>query len=144
MKKMFYSELLDQYFNSEEECVKAELTEQKRRQELESIRQQEKTEQENLQSRKQAAKVVEDAEALVSEAYADLKKAEEEARHAYEKIVAPAKKKLQDAEHARYEAIRDFNTKYGVYSKRYTGKEAYDEFVRRLDQLDDIWNIFNL
>lgn len=142
MKKVFYSDILNKYFNSEEECIREELAEQKRRS---SIKQQNETLfKEEADSRKKAAKAVEDADAAVWEAYSELKKAEESARKEYEKIVAPVKKKLKDAEKARYESIQNFNKKYGVYTKRYTGKDAYDEFLRSIDRIEDMWNIFNI
>jgi len=140
MKKLFYSEILNKYFDSEEECVRAELVEKNNR---DTIAQQKKeAEQTKLESRKQAAKIVEAAEAALSEAREGLKDAEVEAREAYEKIVSPAKKKLQEAEHKRYEAISEFNKKFGVYTKRYTGQEAKDELFNRLSEIEDLWNMF--
>ena len=100
-------------------------------------------EEQKAASRKQAAKVVESAERAVSEAYDELKKAEDKARVAYKNIVNPAKEKLQKAEKQRLEAIIDFNKKFGVYTKRYTGQEANDEFLRTLTHIEDLFNIFN-
>lgn len=140
MKKMFYSEILNKYFDSEEECVKQELAEKNKQ--VAIAQKKKESEQTKLESRKQAAKIVEAAEAALYEARDDLRKAEVEAREAYEKIVSPAKKKLQEAEHKRYEAITEFNKKFGVYTKRYTGQEAKDELFNRLDEIEDLWNMF--
>lgn len=139
MKKVFYSEVLDRNFDSEEECVKAELKEKEKKYALSKN----KANEEIQQSRKQAAKVVEEAEKAVSAAYKNLKEVEEKAREAYEKSISSAKKALEEAEEKRYHAIEEFNKKFGVYTRRYTGEEAYKEFLRTLDRLDDVWNIFN-
>lgn len=141
MKKVFYSEILKKYFDSEEECIKQELIEKSKN----TInRKSMSVEEQKAESRKQAAKVVESAERAVSEAYDELKKAEDKARIAYKEIVNPAKEKLQKAEKNRLEAIMDFNRKFGVYTKRYTGQEANDEFLRSLSRIEDLFNIFNL
>lgn len=141
MKKVFYSEILNKYFDSEEECIKQELIEKSKN----TInRKSMSVEEQKAESRKQAAKVVESAERAVSEAYDELKKAEDKARIAYKEIVNPAKEKLQKAEKNRLEAIMDFNKKFGVYTKRYTGQEANDEFLRSLSHIEDLFNIFNL
>lgn len=140
MKKVFYSEALNKYFDSEEECIKQELIEKNKNEiKQKSI----SVEEQKAESRKQAAKVVESAERAVSEAYDELKKAEDKARIAYKNIVNPAKEKLQKAEKQRLEAIIDFNKKFGVYTKRYTGQEANDEFLRSLTYIEDLFNIFN-
>ena len=140
MKKVFYSETLNKYFDSEEECIKQELIERNKNEiKQKSI----SVEEQKAASRKQAAKVVESAERAVSEAYDELKKAEDKARVAYKNIVNPAKEKLQKAEKQRLEAIIDFNKKFGVYTKRYTGQEANDEFLRTLTHIEDLFNIFN-
>lgn len=141
MKKVFYSEILNKYFDSEEECIKQELIEKSKN----TInRKSMSVEEQKAESRKQAAKVVESAERAVSEAYDELKKAEDKARTAYKEIVNPVKEKLQKAEKNRLEAIMDFNKKFGVYTKRYTGQEANDEFLRSLSHIEDLFNIFNL
>lgn len=141
MKKVFYSEILKKYFDSEEECIKQELIEKSKNTiNRKSI----SVEEQKAESRKQAAKVVESAERAVSEAYDELKKAEDKARIAYKEIVNPAKEKLQKAEKNRLEAIMGFNKKFGVYTKRYTGQEANDEFLRSLSHIEDLFNIFNL
>ena len=141
MKKVFYSETLNKYFDSEEECIKQELIERNRN----KIKQKSvSVEEQKAESRKQAAKVVESAERAVSEAYDELKKAEDKARIAYKEIVNPAKEKLQKAEKNRLEAIMDFNKKFGVYTKRYTGQQANDEFLRSFNRMEDLFNIFNL
>lgn len=140
MKKVFYSETLNKYFDSEEECIKQELIERNKNE----IKQKSvSVEEQKAESRKQAARVVESAERAVSEAYDELKKAEDKARVAYKNIVNPAKEKLQKAEKERLEAIIDFNKKFGVYTKRYTGQEANDEFLRSLKHIEDLFNIFN-
>lgn len=140
MKKVFYSETLKKYFDSEEECIKQELIERNKNE----IKQKSvSVEEQKAESRKQAAKVVESAERAVSEAYDELKKAEDRARVAYKNIVNPAKERLQKAEEERLEAIIDFNKKFGVYTKRYTGQEANDEFLRSLKHIEDLFNIFN-
>ena len=84
MKKVFYSEALNKYFDSEEECIKQELIEKNKNEiKQKSI----SVEEQKAESRKQAAKVVESAERAVSEAYDELKKAEDRARVAYKNIV---------------------------------------------------------
>lgn len=137
MKKMFYSEVLDKYFDSEEECLRQELVEKKKV----AVK---KEEQLKTDSRKQAAKEVEEAVKAVSDAWDDLKDAEARAKVAYTQIVTPAKEKLKEAEQKRMKAIQEFNKKFGVYTKRYTGEEAKDEFLRTIAGIEDLFNIFNI
>lgn len=137
MKKVFYSDVLNKYFDSEEECLRQELVEKKKV----AVK---KEEQLKTDSRKQAAKEVEEAVKAVSDAWDDLKDAEARAKVAYTQIVTPAKEKLKEAEQKRLKAIQEFNKKFGVYTKRYTGEEAKAEFLRTIAGIEDLFNIFNI
>lgn len=144
MKKMFYSEELDKYFESEEACVKAEL-EVKRAAELKA-----KQEEEKAESRKTAAKAVEAAEVAVDNAYKEFEQARKEAteivneaKKMADEILTKARKTLTDAQRERYNAIAAFNSKYGVYTQRYTGERARDEFNKGVARIQDLFDLFN-
>ena len=145
MKPVFYSEKLNCYFDSEEECKNKEAefdAEQERKKKAAS---------EYASSKKAAAKKVTDATTLVDEAYQKYEQAREqadaimaEAREKIHSILGPAKEAITKAEHAKYLAIAEFNEKYGAFTTTYTGKRAYDEFKRMTDRINEVFTTFRL
>lgn len=101
-------------------------------------------------TKKALAKKVEDAQAKLDAAYESYKNAQEACKEvintADEKVKAiydkcnaecegllnPAKKKIEDLQKAKFEAVQEFNSKYGPYITSLTGEKAQKEF--------DKWN----
>lgn len=148
----FYSEMLDKYFDREEDCIKAETLE-KERLEKENQPKIEISEFENTNTvskqKKELAKAVEDADVELSEAYTNLELAKKEAskmiaeaRVKAKDIVSPAEQKLYDAYEKKYKAIAEFNDKFGTYSMIYTGNRAAQEFGRVKNELSNIYRDF--
>ena len=140
----YYSETLKKMFESVEELEEAEKAEEARALQQE----QEKTALSN--EKKTFAKKIEEADEKVKEAYNhyDLVKEEAEkiAAEANKKIaelIDPAKQAIKDAEKERYNAIVDFNKRYGKYSVIYTGDRAFQEMKRADMYLNNIFkNLF--
>ena len=61
------------------------------------------------------------------------------AKKKVEELLDPAKKEIKNAEHERTAAIKDFNSKFGVYSITYTGDKAQKEYNRIVNQFSDIF-----
>lgn len=141
----FYSEVLNNYYNTEKECVEAE-KEYRKKAEKEKMLKEEK--EKNLQrEKKEAAKKVEDAEAALSEAYDRFKlekqNAEEllaKAKAAYSETLEKAAADVKEKERKKLEAVKEFNDHFGVYSKIYTGEKASKEVARISDLLDGWFN----
>lgn len=100
-------------------------------------------------SKKQLAAKIEEAEKAVDEAHANYelaKKQVEELSKAYlaevDKIIEPAKKQVKEAEQQRYNAIRDFNNSFGAYQTTYTGAKAANQFVKALNELNNMRRSF--
>ena len=165
MKELFYSEELNKYFDSKEECERAEFqykqdkldkeaklaaAEEKKREEL-ALASKEK---------KELSKAVEEATQKVTEAYnaydlarEDCEKLREEYeskitklkadyKEEYEAILSPVKEAIKKAEKEKYEAIAAYNKKYGTYSVIYSGEKAFDEFKRFSTLADRLFKDF--
>ena len=138
----YFSEILNKTFNSVEELEVAE------KKELEK-QEAEKQELKKISNDKKAlAKKVEEADDILQDAYnkyalakENCAKILEEAKLEINELLEPAKKAIQDAQKQKYEAIAEFNKKYGVYSTIYTGDKAYTELQRVRNFMDDIFNI---
>jgi len=161
MKEMFYSEILDKYFDSKSECRRAELQYQLDKQEKEKAAKlaEEKRKEETAvasKEKKALADVIEDAEKRVTAAQNDYQVAYDkykekitQAKEAYAKAVedasnelTPAKLAIKEAQKARYEAIKAFNDKYGTYTVAYTGDKAYREMQKTINAINDVFNAF--
>ena len=128
----FYSEELKRFFDTEEQCLAEE---EKARVEAE----------EKKVTKAKLAKVVEDAEKDLDNAYEGLKIAEEkvaELQKEYDAkvdaIMTPAHDRIKECAKARAEAIKQFNDKFGVYTTTYNGNKA----IQELDKLDSMINQF--
>lgn len=137
----YYSEDLKKLYDSEEELVSAEKEAQEKK-ELAEV------------SRKEMAKKVDMANTRIELAYENYEEAKkqvneivEEAKKKINEIIEPAKKEIKDAENERLEAIRDFNSKYGVYTETYTGDKAVEQYNRTINHFnsifENIWEPFS-
>lgn len=140
----FYSEKLDEMFNTPEELLHAEeTTTKKKKRKLENTTKCEATSEESQPTRKQLAAAVETADEAVKAAYVDYETAKakvEELSKQYleqvEAILDPAKKAITAAEQRRYQAIKKFNETFGAYQVTYTGTKAADELFKALTSLN--------
>lgn len=137
----YLSEVLNKVFDSEEELKEAEAkaAEEKEKEAAEkALVSKEKKEYANaiqkvdeevakkqeafLEARKQAQKILSDAQAEAN------------------KIVRAASKELSEAQEKRFEALKAFNEKFGPYSISYTGEKAYNEFKKTLDWFNSFFD----
>lgn len=137
----YYSEELKKFYNTESELIEAEKESACLKERAES-------------TKKELAKKVEAAEKRVEDAYdayqevrKSADKIVEEANEKIKQIIDPAKQEIKDAEYARTEAIKEFNSKYGVYTTTYSGDKAlkeYERFARSFDEtFRDFWKPFS-
>lgn len=144
----FYSEKLNEVFDTVEELQSAEKSKSKKKKApvVES-------KEETTPSRKDLAANIEAAEKKLADAYAEYevsKKQVEELSKTYlesvSKILTPAKEAVKKAEQDKYEAIRTFNESFGAYQQVLTGDKAAKEMVRAINEINSlsrkIWNDF--
>lgn len=141
----YYSEVLDDKFNSEEELLKAE-------EEYKALQQskKEKADKERAlvsKEKKASAELIKKAEDEVSVAQERFNEAKKEAQEILDKarkeaedIIRSSSKELSAAQEKRYKALREFNEKFGPYTVSYTGEKAYNEFKKAVDYFNDIFN----
>lgn len=139
----YYSEKLNKMFDSEDELKKAEAekventtTEEKEKTVVSKAK---KAEAEKV---KLTDKEVDDAQENIrvvrEKAQALIRKANSEA----EVMLKEAYTKLSKAQEHRFEAVKEFNEKYGPYKTYYTGEKAYNEFQKALRYFDNIFDEF--
>lgn len=146
----FYSEKLEKFFDSEDECKKAEedlnTLPSMPYQECDTTTDVEKA---DSKDRKQYAKKIEEADKALEEEYAKYeeakkkiiqlkKKCDEEC----EKILVEAKKQLKVAQDKKFAAVQKFNEKFGPYTISYTGDKALKEMRRHFDTNADLFHWF--
>lgn len=136
----FYSEKLNKYFDTEDECVKCELKYD------EEVAKKEAKLAEYSKTKKAYAKNIEDIESELEKAYADLdiakKDAEcvvEQAKKEIHDLIDPVETRIKELEKKRYGAITEFNEKYGPYSKILTGNEAAKEFQKAVKWFNNLF-----
>lgn len=144
----FYSEKLNQLFDSEDALVAAEKsTKCKKKGCNNSLKDAEQPVAEptpEAPTKKQLASDVERADEKLKEAYANYEAAKakaEELTKEYLKqlneLLDPAKKAIEVAEKEKYAAIRNFNESFGAYQVTYTGARAADEMVKAINHLNN-------
>lgn len=156
----YYSDILDEFFETEEQCKKAEseciedMVPPEDEESLDECCVCEKSipcneckveeKKETTPTKKDLADRVQECEEKVKEAYELYSVAEKKANELskqyleeVDKIMSPAKKAVKDAEAEKYKAIKDFNDAYGVYRVSYTGARAAEEFNRALRKFED-------
>ena len=100
-------------------------------------------------TRKQLAANVEKADKVLAEARANLEVANQKAEKlskeylkSIEDLLNPARKAVNDAQAAKYEAIREFNEEYGPYKVSYTGDKAAQEMINTIRDMNRIFKRF--
>ena len=142
-----YSEILNKMFDTEDECVKAEEEYQIEQERKEAEKK--AAVQAVSKEKKELASAVELAEEALNKAYDEYEIAKEEARKIMEEsnkqmleILNPARDKIKQAQKEKYNAISNFNKKFGLYTAQYTGEKALKEFRRASSWLTDVFNQF--
>jgi hypothetical protein len=142
----FYSEKLNQLFDSEDALVAAEKSASSKKK---STSKKESTQTDKINpveapSKKQLACEVEAADEKVREAYANYDTAQKQAEELSKTyltelcaILDPAKKAIEAAEKERYFAIKRFNDSFGAYQVTYTGAKAADEMLKAINNLNE-------
>lgn len=140
----YFSEKLNKAFDTEQLCLDAEAQYEKEQAE------QKKKEELAIATKKEMANAIEKADQEIDMAYDSYNKAVkqvEELKKEYDKkaeeILKPAREAIKDAQKKRFNALKEFNQKYGTYTKTYTGDKALKEF-NRLDSLFDVFFPFNI
>lgn len=140
---LYYSEKLEELFDSPESLELAESEYDKEQQEKEQIEKDKKAE------KKRLAKLIEDAEADIDKARDELVEVKAEALKIVEstektvdKMLKEAEDNISEAQQRRYELIKTFNEKFGTYTKTYTGNDAYNEFMRNANLISSLFNHF--
>ena len=131
----YYSDELKRFYDTEPELLQAE-KEAKEQLELKE------------KSRKELAKRVDAADALIDVAYKNYDKAKEEVsalvedtRKKVNEILNVAREEVEAAEKEKAEAIKEFNEKFGVYTATYSGKKAVEQYNRTIKHFADIFDI---
>ena len=138
---LYYSEKLEELFENEEALNSAEAKYDEEQQEKERIEKDKKAE------KKRLAKLIEDAEADIDKARDELVEVKAEVvkiidstEETVNKMLKDAEDKITQAQERRYEAIKNFNEKFGTYTKTYTGDKAYNEIKRNADLMGLLFN----
>lgn len=138
---LYYSEKLEELFETQKALEIAESEYDKGQKEKE------KREKDKKAEKKRLAKLIEDAEADIDKARdefievkAEAMKIVESTEETVNKMLKDAEDKITQAQERRYEAIKNFNEKFGTYTKTYTGDKAYNEFKRNVDLMSLLFN----
>ena len=139
----YYSELTKHTYDTEEECVSAEtkFAEEEARK---------KEEASNLsKEKKELAKLIDVADTELDNVYHQYNKAREEANKIIsdaqaeaDKVIKEASEKVKAAQQKRYDAISNFNKKFGVYTAHYDGDKALQELRRSTEWINNIFRNF--
>ena len=139
----FYSEKLDQLFDTQEALLEAEQATKSKTKKSKKEEVAKAEAQNEVPTKKQLAAEVDAAEEAVKEAYANYEaakvKAEELAKaylEEHNRIMSPAEAAVKEAEKKRYEAIRKFNDSFGAYQVTYTGAKAADEMMKAISGIN--------
>ena len=138
----YFSEKLNELFDTQEALQEAEASSTKKKKKS-SVKDSEPAVEPSVPTRKELASQVELADENLRKAYADYEtakvKAEELSKRYLEEVDAildPARVAVQDAERARYDAIRKFNDSFGAYQVTYTGARAADELMKAMNNIN--------
>lgn len=137
----YFSEKLNTMYSTIEALEKAEKDYDKKQQAAV------KSTNEASNEKRKLAAAVESAEQRLADAYAyyddniaQCKKIQEEANKQIAEKLDPAKKRVKEAEKLKYDALVEFNNKYGAYTTTVTGKRAYDEFQRTCSWVNELFD----
>lgn len=127
----FYSELLKRTFTDYKTALEAEETEKAR------LAKEEKS---FDVTKKELAKNIDACGEDVKKAYDEYAEAQNRVNEILEKsnaemesIINAARERVRIAEKKRYDAISEFNRKFGTYTVSYTGEKAEEEFDKILN-----------
>ena len=139
-----YSEETKKFYETVEECEKAE-AEYKAEKEKLALEKADK-DKEVSKRKKELSDIVDDAETALNVAYKDYedvyKKAQEELQTAldvYKSKIFDATENIKKKEEERNKAIRNFNREFGTFKKIYTGEQADREFDRIVNMFDNLF-----
>lgn len=137
-KMRYVSDKTGKSYDTEKECLKAE-----KEFDLEQERKEKEVElQKGLISKekKELADRITEAEIELEKANKEYELAQDKATEILERsnkevkeILDPAREKVKAAERAKRDAIIEFNKKFGVYTTKYTGEKAIEEFNKALN-----------
>lgn len=151
----YYSEIIEEFFDSEEELKHAEEVYDEKavtvKKEPEKIRDAQnkitKDESDVSKQKKELANKIDEADDNLRKAEEAYDLAQEEAKSIMQKarkevseIINPAADAVREAQKSKLHAIQDFNNKFGKYSVIYTGDKAYAEWRRSRSLFDDFFN----
>jgi len=143
----YYSDITKKFYDTDTACQEAEALFEK---ELnDAIEKRKERDSAISKEKKELATAIEDAETKLSEAYQNYDLAKEETSKIYDKakedalkILKPASEAVTAAQKERYQAISNFNKKFGVYTTSYSGAKAYNELLRTSKIFDNLFNSF--
>lgn len=138
----YFSEKLNQTFDTEKECLEAEKKEQTNKQIVEA---------QKSKHKKELANKIEDADKKLNEANKLYDIAKQKAADILEKsnkevkeILEAAEKEVKKANEEKLDAILAFNKEFGEYSVTYTGEKAANEYNNILRSFQsDLRRFFN-
>lgn len=150
MAVKFYSDLLNTYFDTQEDAEQAEAefkvptvdkspAEEPKNEKKALAKKISELDDKVAQAQAEYEKRKDIVVKLYEEKLAEAKKIVKEAEEDALKILKEEKKKVNDAVSERYSAICEFTDKYGCYTKQYSGKRAYEEFVKYMNEFDNIF-----
>jgi len=169
MKRIFYSEVLDKYFDDEKECTKAEVQYQLDKQDKEraALEEKKKAELAEVKRNEELAATSKEKKALsdaIEKSEVALTDAQNEYRTACEKykeevrrlkseyinsvkkledeLIKPTMDVVKECQEKKYEALKNFNDRFGTYTVKYTGEKAYNEMRKTIDFMNNIFNNF--
>ena len=136
----FYSETLKKFFDTEASCLEAEEQYKKEQEELVA------TQNAVSKEKKQLAKKIEECDSFLEDAYSAYELAKEEAKKILEEsnkqvenLLNPAYQNIKEAQKKKFEALQEFNRKYGAYTTIYNGDRARQEFQRASKFIEDLF-----
>lgn len=139
----YYSETLRDFFDTEEELKEKEALQE------EQMMKKEKREVALKKEKKELAEAIDILDDKINDKIEEYEKVKEEAlklvedaKKQAEAMLKPARENITIARKAKYEAIKDFNEKFGPYSVMYTGDKAYNEMMRTMDYFNNVFNDF--
>ena len=139
-----YSEILKKFYDSTEDCLQAEKEFNEKKTALEEEKKAKALA--VSKEKKELASAVEEAENKLEKAYQEYEIAKEEAKKILEEsnqkvldIINPAKENVKVAQKERYNAISEFNKKFGLYTTTYSGDKAFNELKRMSTWIDSLF-----
>ena len=125
---LYYSKITKKFYDTADECEKAE---------LDATKLKEKKEMQTKIDKNMITEKIKSLDEDLEKAYDNYRAAKDEATKILEEsnekvktILQNAQKEVKAAQTAKYNAIKEYNDKYGVYQVSYSGNDALREFKR--------------